>query len=69
MMDAQHDFHDSCMKPPKIEEIETSKGKRWRVTYAGMVRDHALEWKAARHYHEACEVYGQQIGLRRWLEQ
>ena len=56
------------MNPPKIEEIETENGKRWRVIYAGMVKDHRQEWQAQRHYNEACEVYGQQLGLRRWLE-
>lgn len=68
-MEVQHDFQDSCMNPPKIEEIETEKGKRWRVMYAGMVKDHEEAWRAERHYGEACEVYGQQLGLRRWLHQ
>lgn len=68
MSNVQHDFYDSCMNPPRIEEIETENGKRFRVTYAGMVKDHCEGWKAERHYNEACEVYGQQIGLRRWLE-
>ena len=68
MSDVQHDFYDSCMNPPKIEEIETAQGLRYRVIYAGMVKDHEEAWRAERHYNEACEVYGQQIGLRRWLE-
>ena len=69
MSEWQHDFQDSCMNPPKILQIETENGTRWRVIYAGMVKDHELEWKAARHYHEACEVYGQQLGLKRWLQE
>ena len=68
MSEWQHDFQDSCMNPPKIEEIETEDGKRWRVIYAGMVKDHKQQWQAVRHYNEACEVYGQQLGLRRWLD-
>ena len=66
-MDVQHVSDDSHVSQPEIEEIETVKGRRWRVSYAGMVKEHEEKWRAERHYEEACEVYGRHLGLRRWL--
>ena len=34
------------MDLPKLEQIETDEGTIWRVTYAGMVREHRQEWQA-----------------------
>jgi len=34
------------MDLPTMERIETDDGTIWRVTYAGMVREHRQEWQA-----------------------
>ena len=34
------------MEPPKLERIETNEGEIWRVSHAGMVREHRQEWQA-----------------------
>ena len=31
---------------PKLDVIETKYGKMYRVTYAGMTREHYQEWQA-----------------------
>ena len=58
-------FKASCMQPPKIEQIEKENGEKvWRVTYAGMIKEHAQDWQAKRHYGQACEVYVQQLATK-----
>jgi len=34
------------MDLPTMERIETDEGTIWRVTHAGMVREHRQEWQA-----------------------
>lgn len=34
------------MDLPKLERIETDDGTIWRVSHAGMVREHRQEWQA-----------------------
>jgi hypothetical protein len=34
------------MKPPKLEKIITDAGILYRVSYAGMVKDHKHDWQA-----------------------
>ena len=36
----------TVVQHPKLERIETNEGTIWRVTYAGMVREHRQEWQA-----------------------
>lgn len=45
------------MKPPKLEQIETKNGKIWRITCAGMVKEHRQEWQARCFYHQAVLMY------------
>lgn len=58
------------MQPPQIEQIVRDDGtKVWRVTYAGMVKEHRQDWQADWHYRQACEIYVQQIATRGRSEQ
>jgi hypothetical protein len=36
----------TVVQHPKLERIETNEGTIWRVSYAGMVREHRQEWQA-----------------------
>mgnify|MGYP003324912191 FL=1 len=47
----------SVMNPPKLEHIQTKNGKLWRVTCAGMVKEHQQEWQARCFYHQAVLMY------------
>jgi hypothetical protein len=42
---------------PTLEQVNTADGIIWRVTYAGMVKEHRQEWQARWQYDRACEVY------------
>jgi hypothetical protein len=39
--------------PPTLEQV----GDIWRVTYAGMVKEHKQDWQAQWHYQQACDMY------------
>lgn len=45
------------MPAPTLERIETPQGPIWRVTYAGMVRDHCQDWQAWCFYQMALASY------------
>jgi hypothetical protein len=47
----------SVMQPPKLEQFETKHGKIWRITCAGMVKEHRQEWQARCFYHQAVLMY------------
>ena len=58
-------FQDSCMHPPQIEQITKADGSKiWRVTYAGMIKEHRQDWQAEWHYRQACEMYVQQLAQK-----
>lgn len=42
---------------PTIERLQTPNGVLWRVTYAGMVREHHQDWQAWCWYEMACAAY------------
>jgi superfamily II DNA helicase RecQ len=42
---------------PTIEQITTPSGIIWRITYAGMVKEHRQEWQARWLYDRACVMY------------
>lgn len=42
---------------PTIERHDTPHGVIWRVTYAGMVREHRQDWQAWCWYEMACAAY------------
>ena len=44
--------HDDKSKPT-IENIDGV----WRVTYAGMVKEHRQDWQAEWHYRQAMELW------------
>jgi len=44
------------MTTPTIEQIDTKDGKIWRVTYAGMVKEHRQEWQARVFYQQALQL-------------
>lgn len=46
------DPHDDKSKPT-IENIDGV----WRVTYAGMVKEHRQDWQAEWHYRQAMELW------------
>ena len=47
-----------CPVPaPTIERLETPEGVIWRITYAGMCREHRQEWQAWWLYELARAAY------------
>jgi hypothetical protein len=46
---------------PTIEQIETDDGPIWRVTYAGMVKEHRQEWQARVFFQQALRVAASNI--------
>lgn len=43
--------------PPKLIQINTPSGPLWRITYAGMTREHGQEWQAKWIYEQALQMY------------
>lgn len=40
------------MEQPRLQRISNGVGFAWRVSYAGMERDFAEDWKAMDFYHQ-----------------
>lgn len=53
------------MKAPKLEKIITDAGILYRVTYAGMVKDHKHDWQATNLYWHLCECYVLDLAAKR----
>jgi hypothetical protein len=53
------------MEPPRLEKIMTAEGIVYRITYAGMVKEHKQDWQAEWHYRQACDMYVQNLATRR----
>ena len=49
------------MDLPTMEQIETNDGTIWRVTYAGMVREHRQEWQARVFLQQALQMAANDI--------
>ena len=49
------------MQPPKLERIETNEGTIWRVSYAGMVREHRQEWQARVYLQQALQMAASEL--------
>jgi hypothetical protein len=49
------------MTAPKLDVIETKYGKLYRVTYAGMTREHYQEWQANCWYEQVLEMWRHQV--------
>jgi hypothetical protein len=45
------------MPPPTINRIQTASGPIWRITYAGMTREHRQDWQAAWLFKQATSMY------------
>jgi len=54
------------MKAPKLEKIVTDVGILYRVTYAGMVKDHKHDWQATSLYWHLYECYVLNLAARRY---
>ena len=48
---------------PKLDVIETKYGKLYRVTYAGMTREHYQEWQAKCWYEQVLEMWRHRFKL------
>lgn len=48
---------------PTIERLQLPDGVLWRVTYAGMVKEHRQDWQAWCWYEMACAAYAVQSRL------
>ncbi len=51
------------MPAPTIERLLTPEGVIWRVTYAGMVKEHWQDWQAWCWYEMACAAYAVRSGF------
>jgi hypothetical protein len=52
---------DTGNTAPKLDVIETKYGKLYRVTYAGMTREHYQEWQAKCWYEQALEMWRHRV--------
>jgi hypothetical protein len=48
---------------PKLDVIETKYGKLYRITYAGMTREHYQEWQAKCWYEQVLEMWRHRFKL------
>lgn len=46
-----------AMAYPTMQAVNKNGEKIWRVTYAGMIREHPQEWQARVWFQEALQVY------------
>ena len=46
---------------PKLDVIETKYGKLYRVTYAGMTREHYQEWQARCWYEQVLDMWRHRV--------
>ena len=49
------------MTAPRLDVIETKYGKLYRVTYAGMTREHYQEWQANCWYEQVLEMWRHRV--------
>jgi hypothetical protein len=43
--------------PPTMQQVETTVGTIWRVTFAGITREHQQKWQAEIYYQQAMDAY------------
>ena len=52
-----------AMPYPTMQAVKDKNGEKvWRVTYAGMIREHSQEWQARVWFQEALQVYARDQG-------
>ena len=54
---------DSSYGAPKLDVIETKNGKVYRVTYAGMTREHVQEWQARCWFEQVLDMWRHRVKL------
>jgi len=54
---------DSAYSAPKLDVIETENGKLYRVTYAGMTREHVQEWQARCWFEQVLDMWRHRVKL------
>ena len=54
---------DSFYSAPKLDVIETKNGKLYRVTYAGMTREHIQEWQARCWFEQVLDMWRHHVKL------
>ena len=54
---------DSSYSAPKLDVIETENGKLYRVTYAGMTREHIQEWQARCWFEQVLDMWRHRVKL------
>lgn len=61
---------DSSYSAPKLDVIKTKNGKLYRVTYAGITREHIQEWQARCWFEQVLDMWRHRVKLsaaRRYL--
>jgi len=43
--------------PPTMQQVQTTTGTIWRVTFAGITREHRQRWQAEIYYQQAMDAY------------
>ena len=54
---------DSSYSAPKLDVIQTENGKLYRVTYAGMTREHVQEWQARCWFEQVLDMWRHRVKL------
>ena len=54
---------DSAYSAPKLDVIKTENGKLYRVTYAGMTREHVQEWQARCWFEQVLDMWRHRVKL------
>jgi hypothetical protein len=55
--------NDSASTAPKLQVIERKNGKIYRVTYAGMTREHFQKWQARCWFEQALDMWRHRVRL------
>jgi hypothetical protein len=40
-----------------MQQVQTATGTTWRVTFAGITREHQQKWQAEIYYQQAMDAY------------
>jgi hypothetical protein len=43
--------------PPTMQQVQITTGTIWRVTFAGITREHRQQWQAEIYYQQAMDAY------------
>ncbi len=56
-MSENHLNHHSSSQKPTLIVVSTDAGRVYRVTYAGMTREHEQEWQARIFYEQMLDMW------------